>query len=200
MSDNVDLPAATGKAATDKVTYSGDTADVQLVRLVNVAGAEGSKTVNPFRDLKAIAVASSGLTTATTAYAAGDQTGALFTLADAAADSGGGGTIVGVTLVDASDVIGSFDLVIFDSSVTLAADNAAFSISGADAAKIVSVIPVLGPLDLGANRVALAQNVAVPYVCSGSANLYAALITRSANAVYAAGATSLTLRVFVERN
>ena len=59
---------------------------------------------------------------------------------------------------------------------------------------------MLGPLDLGSNRVALAQNVAVPYVCSGSANLYAALITRSSNAVYAAGAASLTLRVYVERN
>jgi hypothetical protein len=31
--------------ATDEVTYSGDTADVQLVRVVGVTGAEGSKTV-----------------------------------------------------------------------------------------------------------------------------------------------------------
>jgi hypothetical protein len=34
--------------ATDEVTYSGDTADVQLVRVVGVTGSEGSKTVvNP---------------------------------------------------------------------------------------------------------------------------------------------------------
>lgn len=48
MADNIDLPA-TGKCATDKVTYSGDAnTDVQLVRQVGVAGAEGSKTVlNP---------------------------------------------------------------------------------------------------------------------------------------------------------
>jgi hypothetical protein len=31
--------------ATDEVTYSGDTADVQLVRVVGVTGSEGSKTV-----------------------------------------------------------------------------------------------------------------------------------------------------------
>jgi hypothetical protein len=31
--------------ATDEVTYSGETADVQLVRVVGVTGAEGSKTV-----------------------------------------------------------------------------------------------------------------------------------------------------------
>lgn len=48
MADNAPLPLATGStrnAATDQVTYSGDVADVQLVRVVEVTGAEGSKTV-----------------------------------------------------------------------------------------------------------------------------------------------------------
>lgn len=45
MADNVDLPASGRKAATDQVSYSGDTADVQLVRFVLTAGSEGSKTV-----------------------------------------------------------------------------------------------------------------------------------------------------------
>lgn len=48
MADNAPLPLATGStrnAATDQVTHSGDTADVQLVRVVEVTGAEGSKTV-----------------------------------------------------------------------------------------------------------------------------------------------------------
>lgn len=48
MADNAPLPLATGStrnAATDQVTYSGDLADVQLVRLVDVTGAEGSKAV-----------------------------------------------------------------------------------------------------------------------------------------------------------
>lgn len=52
MADNAPLPLATGSirnAATDQVTYSGDTADVQLVRLVDVTGAEGSKLpVSPY--------------------------------------------------------------------------------------------------------------------------------------------------------
>lgn len=50
MSDNSPLPLAPGStrnAATDQVTHSGDVADVQLVRLVDVVGAEGSKTVAP---------------------------------------------------------------------------------------------------------------------------------------------------------
>ena len=48
MADNVafTVTGATYTAATDKVTYSGDAnVDVQLVRLVGVTGAEGSKTV-----------------------------------------------------------------------------------------------------------------------------------------------------------
>jgi hypothetical protein len=46
MADNFPLTPGSGRnAATDQVTYSGDTADVQLVRFVQVTGSEGSKTV-----------------------------------------------------------------------------------------------------------------------------------------------------------
>lgn len=46
MSDNFPLTPGSGRnAATDEVSYSGDTADVQLVRPVLVSGSEGSKTV-----------------------------------------------------------------------------------------------------------------------------------------------------------
>ena len=46
MADNFPLTPGIGRnAATDEVTYSGDTSDVQLVRPVLVTGAEGSKTV-----------------------------------------------------------------------------------------------------------------------------------------------------------
>lgn len=48
MADNTRGGSESGTApliATDEVTYSGETADVQLIRLVNVVGTEGSKTV-----------------------------------------------------------------------------------------------------------------------------------------------------------
>ena len=46
MADNFPLTPGSGRnAATDQVTFSGDTADVQLMRPVLVTGAEGSKTV-----------------------------------------------------------------------------------------------------------------------------------------------------------
>lgn len=44
MADNTPQNG-TGIVATDEVTYSGDISDVQLNRIVNVQGAEGSKTV-----------------------------------------------------------------------------------------------------------------------------------------------------------
>lgn len=46
MADNFPITPGTGRnAATDEVTYSGDTADVQLIKLVQTTGAEGAKTV-----------------------------------------------------------------------------------------------------------------------------------------------------------
>jgi hypothetical protein len=49
MADNAavlsDATTELFKAATDEVPYSGQTAHVQLVRLVHVSGAEGSKVV-----------------------------------------------------------------------------------------------------------------------------------------------------------
>jgi hypothetical protein len=210
MADNVTLPAASGNVAADEVTFSGDTTKVQLFRPVHVEGSEGSKTqygitgqqgvfVVSRKDLQRISVTSAGLTTATTTYSIGDQTGTLFTLADAARVSGGSGMIVGIVLIDASDVIGTMDVAFFRSSATLAADNAAFAISDADALNLVAIVQLAGAFDITNNRVAQAFNLAVPYDCSDT-SLYAALITRTANAVYAGGVGSLQLITYVERN
>lgn len=57
MADNATLPATGQAVATDEVTYSGDTAQVQLVRVVTVAGAEGSKTVGGTDPLVTVAAA-----------------------------------------------------------------------------------------------------------------------------------------------
>ncbi len=153
------------------------------------------------RDLTRISVQSAGLTTAATAYTAGDQLGNQFTITDAARSSGGSGVITGVQLVSAADTIGSIDVVFFDSSVTLAANDAAFAISDADALKIVGLVPLAGAYDIGNNRICQAFNLAIPYVCSGSANLYAGLITRYAiPATPFAAATDIQLIVYVERN
>lgn len=145
-----------------------------------------------------IAVDSGGLTTASTSYSAGDQVGTLFTLPNAALSSGGTGIIVGVMLTDAADIIGGYDVVFFRNSVTLASDNAAFSISDSDAKACVGIASLAGAWDIGGNRVAQAFNLAIPYDCSGSTSLYAALLARSAHTFFGA-TTDLQLTVFAQR-
>ena len=250
MADNFPQTPGTGRnVASDQVTYSGDTADVQLVRVVNTTGAEGSRVVTDkpvFQaedtahadgdlgvlmmgvrnhttgstadgDYSAISVSSTGdlhtiarrdvvrisvavAGTSTTAYAAGDQVGTMCTLANAARISGGTGMIVGVSLQGYNDAMGAFDVVFFDNSaVTLAADNAAFNLAtDADVLESVAVVQLSGAYDLGANRIAQAFNLAVPFFCSGSTSLYAALITRAA--FTNASGDTLQLVVYVERN
>ena len=251
MADNFPQTAGSGRnVATDQVTYSGDTADVQLVRVVNTTGAEGSRVVTDkpvFQtedlahvdgdlgmlmlgvrnhitgsttdgDYSAISVSSTGemqtlarrdlvrLQQAISftgnppaAYVTGDQFGNLVTLTNAARISGGTGTITGVTINSASVLIGTFDVLFFESSVTLAGDSSPFSISDADGLKLIGIVPMAGAYSLGLNRVSQAFNLAVPYVCVGSTSLFAAIITRSAFTL-AAGDFTSNLNVFVERN
>lgn len=151
------------------------------------------------RHLARVAVTSGGLTIATTAYVAGDTLGTQFTVAGCARASGGGGTIVGVVVISAADIIGAIDVVFTDSSITLAADNAAYAISDADALKIVGIAQLAGAFDIGNNRVAQVFNLAIPYVCSGGTSLFAGVITRAAHTFFAA-TTDLQLNVYVELN
>jgi hypothetical protein len=252
VADNFPVTPGSGRSvASDQVTYSGDTADVQLIRLVNTTGTEGSRVVTDkpvFQtedlahvdgdlgmlmlgvrnhitgstadgDYSAISVSSTGdmhtiarrdvvrLQSAIsftgnppTAYVSGDTFGALVTLTNAARVSGGTGTVTGVAIQSGSDVIGTFDVVFFESSVTIPADSAAFTLaSDADVLKVLAIVPLAGAYDLGINRVSQAFNLAVPYVCAGSTSLFAAIITRSAFTLVASDFTS-NLTVFVERN
>lgn len=195
-------------AATDEVAVNGGSAGhVQYVKLVDgtANGTDGIPAttqglfVIPHRDLQAIVVTSGGLTTASTAYTAGDQVGTQFTMANAARASGGTGTIVGVTLISAADIIGAYDVVVAKESISLASDNAAYAISDADANKLVGVISLVGSYDIGNNRIAQAWNLAVPYLCTGGTSLYCGLITRAGHTFFGA-TTDLQLTLWVERN
>lgn len=177
----------------------------QLVKLVDgtagsvvrIGGELDGLWVVDHKDLKRIPVTSGGLTTSTTAYVNGDQVGTQFTFVNAARTSGEGGMIVGAAVIDAADIVGSLDLFLFDSTVTLAADNAAFTLSDADALKVVGIVP-LAAFDIGANRLIQMFNLAIPYICTGT-SLFGAVVTRSAHTFFAA-ATDLQVNLYVERN
>jgi hypothetical protein len=159
----------------------------------------GNQNVIARRGLVRVSTQSAGLTTSVTAYTAGDQVGSQFTMAGCARASGGTGTIVGCLLISAADIIGAFDVVVTRSSITLAADNAAYAISDADALAIVGIIPLNGAYDIGNNRVCQAFGLSIPYDCSGGTSLYAGLITRVGHTFFGA-TTDLQLIFLVELN
>ena len=150
----------------------------------------------PVRSLTVrVPVTSSGFAAAV--YTAGDQMGALFTIANAARASGGSGRITGVKLVDASNTLGVVDVVFFDSTVTLASDNAVYAISDADALKEVFAVSLGGPY-LGTNNRSLqAHSLAAPFVCNGGTSLFAAVVCRATTASGPAS-TDVTLIVYIE--
>lgn len=124
---------------------------------------------------KTLQVASGGLTTATTAYSAGDQVGTIFTFANFGTSSGLGGLLGAAELYDETKIIGAYSLFVFSATVSLAADNAAFAISDPDAQLLLPGFPVqLGAIyDLANNREGSWQG-SVPYNC-GATSLFAAL-------------------------
>ena len=205
MADNVAITAGSGTTiATDDIAG----VHYQYVKLVSgtlddttvIPGTSAGIMVEAHRDLQRIAVQATSLTTTTPAYTAGDQVGAQFTFANAARVSGGSGTVVGVVMQSYQDVIGAVDFVIFDSSVTLAGDNAAFNLAtDADVLKVVALVQLAGAFDLGANRIAQAFNIAIPFVCNGSSSLFGSIITRSGHAVFA-GSDVLQMVLFIEWN
>lgn len=209
--DDVAITAGTGtNIKTDEVAVNGGASGhVQFVKIVDgrsngtdglPGDAQGQWSVGR-RDLLRIADASaaSELTIATTAYTAGDQVGVMFQFANAARVSGGTGTLVGMQLTSAADIIGAMDVVLCRSNITLAADNAAFAISDANALEVIGIVQLAGAFDIGNNRIAQAFNLAIPYDCSGGTTLYGALITRVGHTFFGAH-TDLQLTAWVERN
>lgn len=161
-------------------------------RLVNTD--EFVQSSDPRRYVTTAQVNSSGLTTASTAYAAGDVLGAGWEFTGAARATGGTGTVTGVALLDVADVIGGVDLYLAAASITFGTDNAAPSVSDADAAKL-GVIIGLGAIDVGGARVASAASLAVPYLCDAT-SLFVYARTRDAHTFFGA-VTDLTLRLFL---
>jgi hypothetical protein len=148
--------------------------------------------------LHSVDVASAGLTTATTAYIAGDQLGDILELASIVEASGGRGRITSIRLVDQAKITGSIELFVFRASVTLAADNAAFNVSDSDmVASFVGSIILPQGSDGADNRAATLSYVGLDFDCAAT-SLFVALKTLQGHTFFGA-ATDLNLRVSVER-
>lgn len=130
-----------------------------------------------------ISATSTGLTTATTAYTDGDILGAEMSW-----DMGTNtyAFITGAVLHDAADIIGAVDLLISDRSVTFGSDNGTPSISDADNLFLLPPLQFPYPIDLGGNRLAAVDSLALPVKANASGIIYGRLITRSGHTFFGA--------------
>jgi hypothetical protein len=116
------------------------------------------------------------------AYGANDVLGAKMTLTAAARVSGGSGVLTGISMFDEgpNGVVDTIGVFIFnaDPSGSTFTDNAALAIVDADGPKIIASALLDEIYDTGDGQFICAKNLNIPYVCSGSANLFAVAVQR----------------------
>lgn len=117
---------------------------------------------------------SSGLTTAATAYTAGDVLGAEMSGAISTATQA---LLIGATITDKSDVIGAVSLYLGDRTFVLGTDNAAPSISDANALFLTPALYFPPPDDLGGVRQASVDSLAIPVKANASNTIFARMVT-----------------------
>jgi len=137
-----------------------------------------------------VVATSASLTTATTAYTAGDTLGAIMSW-DMTSSSG---LIVGAVLTDVSDVVGAVDLYLLNATLTFGTDNAAPSIADADILKTLGKIEFPNPDDLGGARVATVDSLAIPWNAASGTTIYGGLVTRTGHTFFAT-ATAIQVRL-----
>lgn len=131
----------------------------------------------------------SGLTTAITAYTAGDMLGAEITVTSAASASGGKGVISSLMVQNSvvnSPVTGALDMRWFNAASTPAADNAANSWSDANSRLQVVQYQCPQPVASALNASITAGNLWLDFVTSGSANLFLNVICLGSPGVFGA--------------
>jgi len=138
------------------------------------------------------------IASAAAAYASGDIIGAELTIAGAARVNGGTGKITGITLSDYALQNVQGELWITGSPVVEPADNAAWSISDAESATVVTVVPFALYYSSALNGIAPMGNLSLPFKClSGIKDLYCCFVTRGAPTYIANG---LHLKIFIDQD
>ena len=117
--------------------------------------------------------------TSASSYVTGDYVGAdgVALVFAGAASQLGTGTIVSAVLIDAAVQSISAELWLFDSIPTPPADSAAWTVSDADAAHCIGVIPFATYYASAANSLSFAQGIGLGYKTSNN-TIYGCLVTR----------------------
>jgi hypothetical protein len=116
------------------------------------------------------------------AYTADDCIGGEMTVANAGRVSGAGGTLVGITMASKGTVAAyDVEVLIFDADPAgTYTDNTALAVTAADAFLLLDAVLLDKLTDLGTPTMLTARNLNIPYVCDGTANLFAVAVNRGA--------------------
>jgi len=131
------------------------------------------------------------------AYAAGDFVGTsatAMTFANAARVSGGSGVIETAILVDGDLQSIAAELWLFDTAPTPPNDNAAWTISDANALTCIGVIPFSSYYASALNSVSVARGLGIAFSAVGGTSIYGCLVTRGAP-TYVSGNLSVRLAI-----
>lgn len=123
----------------------------------NVIGRVGKRSVR---------IAVTPTVSTSPAYTAADAVGGLLTFANAAANTGLGGVIQTVTIIDLGNQKPALQLYLSSLTFTPTADNAAFTISDGDAANSIGWIPIVAgdwQSNGAANAIACVRNVGLRF-------------------------------------
>ncbi len=131
-------------------------------------------------------------------YATGDYVGTSGTamiFSGASRINNSTGTILSAVLIDYASQSLPLELWLFDTAITPPADSAAWSISDADSARCIGVIPFLTYYASALNSVSSVFGIGMGFkTLSASTNIYGCLVTRG-SPTYASG--DLTVRLFI---
>ena len=135
------------------------------------------------------------------AYTADDCLGGEMTISGAARWTGGSGIITGISMAAEDDdadgwAADNVEVLIFDSNPAgTYTDNLALAVTDADAALLVGSVVLDTKVDCGNVTLLYARNVNIPYVCSGTANLFAVAVNRGGITPEATDALTFTFHM-----
>lgn len=126
----------------------------------------------------------------TSAYASADLVADTQAVSTTAFDQEGGTIVVdSVVILDEDDQGVALNLVFIQDSTSLGTENAAPTITDADARKIIGVVPIATGdyLDIGGSKIATVRNVGLTLkAASGSQALYVAIVNGSGTPTFTA--------------
>jgi hypothetical protein len=213
MADNSPITPGTGlNVASDEVSYSGDTTQVQIVQLGLVTGSEGSRTLAKVAAGSELPVKSGGFVFTTTvektrpadtnAYIANDcvaeaTSGATVWTFAVARTATGSGTINGAFLQtdDAADV-SRMEIDLYDDTITAINDNAEATRLYTNAAKYIGTITFPALVKKTTNSTsadAEVRGLAMPFICVGSSSIYGIVRKLDADTPVSGAKYSITL-------